>query len=337
MIILQILGILAIFYGIAAIVINWLKIARRRERDTYGNVKSGGAVEYLTLPFGKISVLTGIFLVIFLSMIYKVDGQEVAVKITPQGVKEKELLPGRWYILMPWVKTEGFDITQWVYTFADPDAVREEEAKKSDFKDVAAPAIWVNTKDQISMKISFSLTWAIDPNYADWIYSNISTNAGPGEDDAKGRYVWIEQNIIKRLATSAINDISTKYTTSEVYTNKRPEIAKEVFQRLQDELKTKHLVLLSVDIQKAEYNPDYAKKLLDTKLAQQEAIRMIEVTKVKEEELKQASINKDIAIQQAEGEAKALQIKGNSIAQNPKIIELEWITCWAHPSVFGSY
>jgi hypothetical protein len=44
--------------------------------------------------------------------------------------------------------------------------------------------------------------------------------------------------------------------------------------------------------------------------------------------LKQASINKEIAIQQAEGEAKALQIKGSSIASNPKIIELEWINKW---------
>jgi regulator of protease activity HflC (stomatin/prohibitin superfamily) len=44
--------------------------------------------------------------------------------------------------------------------------------------------------------------------------------------------------------------------------------------------------------------------------------------------LKQAEINKNIAIQQAEGEAKALQIKGTSIASNPKIIQLEWINKW---------
>ena len=55
---------------------------------------------------------------------------------------------------------------------------------------------------------------------------------------------------------------------------------------------------------------------------------MVDVTKQKEELLKQASINKEIAIQQAEGEAKALQIKGSSIASNPKIIELEWINKW---------
>ena len=30
----------------------------------------------------------------------------------------------------------------------------------------------------------------------------------------------------------------------------------------------------------------------------------------------------------AEGEAKALQIKGNAINANPKIIKLEWINKW---------
>ena len=59
-----------------------------------------------------------------------------------------------------------------------------------------------------------------------------------------------------------------------------------------------------------------------------EALRLVDVTRQKEELLKQASINKDIAIQQAEGEAKSLQIKGSSIASNPKIIELEWINKW---------
>ena len=48
----------------------------------------------------------------------------------------------------------------------------------------------------------------------------------------------------------------------------------------------------------------------------------------KEEQLKQAEIEKNIAIQKAEGEAKALQIKGNSLSMNPKIIQLEWINKW---------
>lgn len=59
-----------------------------------------------------------------------------------------------------------------------------------------------------------------------------------------------------------------------------------------------------------------------------QALRLVEVTRQREELKKQEAINKDIAILKAEGEAKALQIKGNSISSNPKIIQLQWIDKW---------
>ena len=44
--------------------------------------------------------------------------------------------------------------------------------------------------------------------------------------------------------------------------------------------------------------------------------------------MKQADIDKNIEITKAEAEAKALQIKGQSISNNPRIVELEWINKW---------
>ncbi|HSH64849.1 MAG TPA: hypothetical protein VLB84_03410 [Bacteroidia bacterium] len=99
-------------------------------------------------------------------------------------------------------------------------------------------------------------------------------------------------------------------------------------QRIREEVKNYKLVIEQVDMHEVFYNPEYETAINAKKLAEQEVLRLVEVTRQKEEELKQASINKDIAIQQAEGEARSLQIKGTSIAQNPKIIELEWINKW---------
>jgi len=76
------------------------------------------------------------------------------------------------------------------------------------------------------------------------------------------------------------------------------------------------------------YNEEYEKAINAKKLAEQEALRLIEVTKQKEEQLKQATIDKNIAIEKAKGESEALKIKGQSISSNPKIIELEWINKW---------
>ena len=83
-----------------------------------------------------------------------------------------------------------------------------------------------------------------------------------------------------------------------------------------------------INIREVFYNKEYEQAINNKKLAEQEALSLVDVTRQKEELLKQAGIEKDITIQQAEGEARALQIKGNSISSNPKIIELQWIEKW---------
>ena len=76
------------------------------------------------------------------------------------------------------------------------------------------------------------------------------------------------------------------------------------------------------------YNSDYETALNEKKLEEQKAWTLVEVTKQKEELKRQAEIEKEIQILNAEGEAEALQIKGASVSSNPKIVQLEWIRKW---------
>ena len=76
------------------------------------------------------------------------------------------------------------------------------------------------------------------------------------------------------------------------------------------------------------YNSEYESALNQKKLEEQKALTLAEVTKQKEELKKQAEIEKDIQILNAEGEAEALKIKGASVSSNPKIVQLEWIGKW---------
>lgn len=89
-----------------------------------------------------------------------------------------------------------------------------------------------------------------------------------------------------------------------------------------------HLILEQIDIREVYYNDEYEKAINQKKLEEQKALTLIEVTKQKEELLKQADIDKNIEITKAEAEAKALQIKGQSISSNPRVVELEWINKW---------
>lgn len=294
MFLMYIIAILAIIYGVASII--------------------GKASGKTNLPGGSIAIVLGIVFIIMASMVVRVPAQETGVVITPAGVVDEELHTG-WHFIAPWNTVAMMDKTEWVYTFSHS----EKDGSKRD-----ADAIWAPTKDGIKMGLDVSISWKIDPDQAAWVYANISDMDGGDE----GRYHWIEQNIIRTKAKSAIALTVSNYTPIEVYSTKREEIQVRVVERLKKELKDKNLLLEQVDIREVFYNPEYEVAINNKKLAEQEALRLFEVTRQKEEMLKQAEIDKRIAIERAQGESEALKIKGQSISSNPKIIQLEWIDKW---------
>lgn len=292
-----------LIYGIAGVVINKLNITTGRADK-----------KPLALPFSTYALASGIIGVLFFSMIIRIGPQDVGVLETPNGVRNEELHTG-WHIVMPWNKVHIMDKTVWVYTCANS----VDEGNKRD-----ADAIWAPTKDGIKMGFDVSVSWKINPNEASWIYQNVTENDG-GDN---GRYYWLEDNVIRPKLKSAMAMTVSLFTPIEAYSTKREAIQQIVFQRIKKELSTYKIILDQIDLREVYYNVEYEKAINNKKLAEQEALRLVEVTKQKEEQLKQAEIEKNIAIQKSEGEAKALQIKGSSINSNPRIIQLEWINRW---------
>lgn len=139
---------------------------------------------------------------------------------------------------------------------------------------------------------------------------------------------WIEENIIRSYTKSALTSITKNYTVIEGYSTKRDDIQTKTFAILNKEMKSRRLILKAVNIREVHYNKEFETAINNKKLAEQEALRLVDVTKQKSELLLQAKIEKDIAIQEAQGKAEALRIKGNAINANPKIIQLEWIQQW---------
>ncbi len=279
--------------------------------------KSGGQTgitSKLKLPAYLVALIGGFSLVILLSLVVLIDAQQVGVLVTPSGVRNEELHTG-WHLVAPWNTVHKMDKTVWVYTCAN--ATNEGTQPNAD-------AIWAPTKDGIKVGFDVSVSWRITPDEASWIYQNVTENDGGNS----GRYLWLEDNVIRTKLKSALALTVSNYTPIEVYSIKREEIQEGVVERMKREILTYKLILDQIDLREVYYNPEYETAINAKKLAEQEVMRLVEVTKQKEEQLKQAEIEKNIAIQKAEGEAKALQIKGNSLSQNPKIIQLEWINKW---------
>lgn len=296
--VLSVLAFIGIVYGVIA------KVQKSSDSD-------------FILPAGK-TVLTAsiITFVIAFSVnltLYRIGAQEVGVVVTPRGVADEELTTG-WNFVAPWNSVKLMDKTVWVYSLTSSS---KEGAKPTN------DAIWAPTSDGIKMGFDISVNWRIDPKQASWVYSNISA-----DQDGEGKYHWIEENIIRPAIKSIMPLTVSKYTPIECYSDKRSEIQAKVQAALKKELATNHLIVEVAQIREVYYNPQYEEAINQKKLEEQKVMTMVQITRQKDEALKQATIDKDIAIQKAEGEAKALQIKGSSIASNPKIIQLEWIQKW---------
>lgn len=296
---IQLIVWLLVIYGVVGFVLSYL---RNRQNEP------------INLPAWRVALPIGAAMLVIVLMIVRIDAQQVGVVVKPSGVQDEEIHTG-WHIIAPWNDVHKMDKTVWVYTCA----FQNDEGNKAN-----ADAIWAPTRDGIKMGFDVSLSWRIDPNEASWIYQNVTENDGGNS----GRYIWLEDNVIRTKLKSALALTVSNYSPIEVYSTKREEIQQKVAERVRSEILPYKLILDQIDLREVYYNPEYEVAINNKKLAEQEALRLVEVTKQKEEQLKQAEIDKNIAIQKAEGEARALQIKGNSINANPKIIQLEWINKW---------
>jgi regulator of protease activity HflC (stomatin/prohibitin superfamily) len=309
---LTIVSFLGLVYGIIAMIQTRLNKAaeEKRKTDRY-------AEGYMQFPGGGLALtLSGIVFVVSFMInltLYSISAQEVGVVVRPSGVDENELGTG-WHFVAPWNSVKLMDKTVWVYTLTK--TTGEGEKTVDD-------AIWAPTSDGIKMGFDISVNWHIDPSQASWIYANISAS-----QDGEGKYHWMEENIIRPAIKSIMPLTISKYTPIECYSDKRAEIQDRVQKALIEELAKNHIIVDVAQIREVYYNRDFELAINQKKLEEQKVLTMVQITRQKDEQLKQAEIDKNIAIQQAEGEAKALQIKGNSINANPKIIQLEWINKW---------
>lgn len=318
---LVILSLLGIIYGIGGSIAN--KVSKMNY-DEFVRVQAAGgnrgrnAPTLLNLPFTfPVGILSGIcFFLFFLfwTFVVKIDGQSVGVVYTPNGIK-KEAVHSGWRIIMPWWDVHPMDKTVWVYTCAK--STKNGQVKNDD-------AIWAPTSEGIKMGFDISASWKIDGNQAPWIYQNVT----PQDGNEDSRYLWIEENVIRTKLKSCLALIVSEYTPIQVYSSKRQEIQDKVLMKMKYELMGWRIILDQIDIREVYYDSQYETEIKNKKVQEQKALTLMEVTKQKHEQLIQAKIDKDIVIQGAEGEAKALQIKGDAIRQNPGVIQLNWIEKW---------
>lgn len=117
----------------------------------------------------------------------------------------------------------------------------------------------------------------------------------------------------------ALKAETAKYAAAEIIANRdkiRSEALKAAQQRLDGFVEVQDLSIVNVA-----FSTDYEKAIESKQVAQQRA----EQAKY---ELQQAEVEAEKKVATAKGEAEAIQIRGDALAKNPAVIELELINKW---------
>jgi prohibitin 2 len=160
------------------------------------------------------------------------------------------------------------------------------------------------TKDGQVVKLDVSVRFHINKSKLAELHQNIGT----GYID---KVVRPHVRNVVRLAVSA-------YPVTEVYTEKRIEIQNTSFRELDPKFRQNYLALDEVLIRRVTFSAEFQKAIEQKQIAQQEAQRMQYVLDRERQE-------KERKIIEAQGEAESIRLKGVALANNPALIQYEYV------------
>jgi regulator of protease activity HflC (stomatin/prohibitin superfamily) len=126
--------------------------------------------------------------------------------------------------------------------------------------------------------------------------------------------------IVPSTVAEALKVVTSKYTGEELVL-KRSEVKNAIEKELQERLNPYFLIVKSINIVNFEFSASFQKEI-DLKVATQQQ------TLQKEEELKRVQAESKIITTKAQAESDATNIQGQSLKNNPEILELKKIEKW---------
>ena len=159
------------------------------------------------------------------------------------------------------------------------------------------------TSDGQTLKVELSVRFHPDPDKVAHLHQRV------GPDYAN--------KIIRPAARAQTRVAFAEYPVSVVYSEKREAIEKRITDALRQSLGQNDLILDEVLLRDIAFSPAYAKAVEAKQIAQQNAQRMNYV-------LQRAQIQKQITILGAEGDARSIELRGQAIKQNTRVVEYEY-------------
>ncbi|GIV19777.1 MAG: hypothetical protein KatS3mg023_1528 [Armatimonadota bacterium] len=211
------------------------------------------------------------------------------------GVQPVEL-PEGFHFVLPWWRTELWRVQTQEYTMS---AIRSEGAVIGD------DSIHCQTNEGLGLNLDVTVLFHIDPKDAHALWQKV------GED--------YQRVLVRPYARNVIRMVVAKYSVVDVYGAKRQQIEQEITEAMRQAFAEKGIALESVLLRNVEFaNPEFARAITEKQVAEQQI-------RTEEQNLRKAQIEKQTTIAQAKGEAEAIQRRGETLRQNPEVVQYELV------------
>lgn len=234
----------------------------------------------------NILLIVGIVLFILLALnsFVVISAGKTGVQHTFGKVKDKELRSG-FHIINPLSKVTKLTVRTEQYTMSETSG----EGQK-----VGDDSIEALTREGLSIKIDLTVRYHLIEDKASDVYKALGEN--------------YEEKIIRPEIRSAIREVIAEYTSKDIYSEKRTEVAQQIESKLRENIKDRGIEVEQVLLRNVLLPSNLAKSIEEKLQAEQESQRYDFVLEKEKKEAERKKI-------EAEGQRDAQKIIDESLSQ----------------------
>lgn len=268
--------------------------------DKKGSFSTSKPFSPIKMPKAKHLILATIGLLIVFVIIdglVSVPAGNVAVIYDRgRGVLPNELPAGLHLKIPFWQNATIMDVRLQAYTMSI--ATNEGEAYGDD-------AIEALTKDGQKVNVDVTVQYRIATEDASYVYEKIGLD--------------YKDKIIRPEVRSVIREVVTGYVSKSLFDiEPRQKAAKQMEDALKARYGSKQIVLESLLLRNIQFSPSYINAIEEKQIAEQRIQKA-------EYERQEAEKVKETRIIQAQAEAEAIRLKGETLKANPQVIQFEFV------------
>lgn len=244
-----------------------------------------------------ISLIGIIFILLILDGFVMIPaGQTGVILDRGRGVLE-ETFPTGLHLKIPfWQSVTKMDTRLQTYTMSATSA--EGEVYGND-------AIEALTKDGQKVKVDVSVQFFLDEKTAPIVYEQVGLNYA--------------DKVVRPAARSVIRGVITGFNSKDLFQLETRQQGQDMMvERMRENLERKNLILDDILVRKVTFSEVYLQAIEEKQIAEQKIQKA-------EFEKQEAVIQKEKKIIEAEAEAEAIRLKGESLRKNPTVVQLEMI------------